>query len=309
MNTVTFCLFSDFHYWPTHYPQSIDKLEEIMAAANEAGVDFVMSCGDLCHNIPTNDELKAAYFNNPYGLPVYNCFGNHEQEDADAIEDVMAVMGMENTYVYRDVKGFRLILLDTNFYRNAEGELVHASPRTHGYPDSDYVGDAQLAWLDKAVNESPYPCLIFAHASFETTVGSPDADRVRAILNKANAAHPGRVLMCCNGHYHRDNLAISDNILWMDVNASLNIEWQPRENTLFPQEFIDSARMVRNCCFSVDPLYAIVTVSDDGHITVKGRESTYLYDASPEKLGWKTENQFGRPVKPCISSADVWVMA
>ncbi len=92
MNTIKFCLFSDFHYWQTHYPQGVDKLEQVMAAANEEKVDFVMSCGDLCHNIPTCEELKATYFHNSYGIPVYNCFGNHEQEDADSIEEVAATM-------------------------------------------------------------------------------------------------------------------------------------------------------------------------------------------------------------------------
>lgn len=308
MNKIKFCLFSDFHYWEGHYPQGIDKLEEIMSAANKENVDFVISCGDLCHNIPTSDKVQETYFRNPYKIPVYNCFGNHEQEAVDSTEEVCRIQNMKNTYEYYDFNGFRLIILDTNYFKDEDGVIKRNPPHSYGRPDGDRLGPEQLSWLEEAINTSPYPCILFSHASFEKGAeGSPDAAAVREILQKANTEQPGKVLMCCNGHYHRDNISVSDNILWFDVNAALNVEWQPKINTLFPEEFINTARMTKNCCFSVDPLYAIVSVSDDGHIVIKGQKSDYLYGASPEKLGWVSNDRAGRPVKPYISDADVWL--
>lgn len=306
MNQIKFMIFSDFHYWENNYPQSIEPLEEIMAAANDAKVDFVVQCGDLCHNIPTSEPLRRAYLDNPYGLRTYNCWGNHETEAADSIEAVLEALGQKNTYDYYDVAdGFRLILLDSNFYPDENGVIRHNPPRSWGMRGGDIFGDEQIKWLEETLASTDRHCLIFSHASFENSLGMTDGEKTRAVISAANDKCPGKVMMCCNGHYHRDHLALTNNIVWFDVNASLNVEWQPRENTLYSEEFKATARMTKNCCFSKDPLYAIVTVSEDGHIKVEGRKSEFLYGVSPQKLGWPVPfNPFDREASAIISSGE-----
>lgn len=69
---------ADFHYWPKNHVGNIPQLEEIEEAANTARVDAMVYCGDLCHNMTTVLKLVDVYFYNRYGIPVPNCFGNHE---------------------------------------------------------------------------------------------------------------------------------------------------------------------------------------------------------------------------------------
>ena len=305
MSEVKFCLFADFHYWPKNHVATIEQMEEIVEAAHAAEVDAMVCCGDLCHNLTTAPELVEVYFKNKYGIPALNCFGNHEQEAVDSIEDTWKIMGMKNNYDHFDIKGFRFILTDTNYYREEDGTLLHVPARSWGKADGDRMSPEELAWLEKTVDESPYPCMLFSHASFEAAGGCPEQAQVRAIVDAANAKTPGRVLMCCNGHYHRDNITVKKDVVYFDVNSVINVEWQPRPNILLPQEFIDRARMAVNHTYTKDPLYAIVTVRDDGSISITGRESDYLYGASPEAIGWNTKNQYGRETVPYISSADI----
>ena len=305
MSEIKICLFADFHYWPKNHVATIPQLEEIVEAAHANGVDAMVCCGDLCHNMTTAPELVETYFHNKYGIPAMNCFGNHEQEAVDSIEEVWKIQGMTNSYDYFDLKGFRFIITDTNYYLEEDGSLHHVPARSWGKANGDRMSPEQLAWLEKTIDESPYPCMLFSHATFEAAGGCPDHAAVRAIIDKANKKNPGRVLMCCNGHYHRDNITIKNNVVYFDVNSSLNVEWQPRPNTMLPQEFIDSARMAVNHTYSKEPLYAIVTIRDDGTISIEGKESDYLFGASPEAIGWNTGNQFGRETSPRISSADI----
>lgn len=301
---LKFCIFSDYHYWKTHYPQTADGMGTILARAKEAGADFIIHCGDFCHNAPDAPELVDQYVNNSYGLPAFGVLGNHEVEAADSIKAVLDAYGMSAVCEYRDIGGYRLIILDTNYYRDPEsGALLHNPPHSHSRPDGDHLPPEQLVWLSETVESSPDPCLIFSHASFECACGSPEADRVRDILRRANERHPGRVLLCANGHYHRNSIAKHDGIVWFDVNAVYNVEWKPMCNHLLPEDFRASARMAANCCFSRDPLCAIVTV-DGTHIRIDGMESEFLYGASPDKLGWNDKNEFGRRAETRISSAE-----
>lgn len=301
---LTFCVFSDYHYWKTHYPQSADGLQAILARADTEHADFIIHCGDFCHNAPEAPELVKAYTDNPYHIPAFGVIGNHEVEAADDLNDVLRVYGMQHQFEYRDIKGYRLIILDTNYFVDPDsGELLHNPPRSHSRPNGDHLTPEQLAWLERTIEDSPYPCILFSHATFESAVGCPEAETVREILGRANEKTPGKVLMCLNGHYHRNNIAKADGIVWFDVNAVYNVEWQPKENTLLPEGFRSSARMAKNCCYSRDPLCAIVRV-DGAHITIEGMESEFLYGASPEKLGWPDCNRFGRRAEARISSAE-----
>ena len=307
MKELKFLLFADMHYWVGHYPQAIDKVEDVVKAAHENKVDCIISCGDLCHNAPTSEPLQKAYIHNPYGIKTINCWGNHETENADTLEGILEVFGQKNSYeYYDDYDGFRIIILDSNYFIDGSGTLRHDPPHSYGERNGDRFGPEQIAWFKEALASTDRHCLVFSHASFETDAGSPDAAEMRAIVSEANRQCPGKVMLCANGHYHRNNIALTNNVVWFDVNAAINVEWQKEDNAMFPEEFKNSARMTRNCCLTEDALYAIVTVTEDGRITIDGKKSDYLYGASPEKLGWAIPcNPFGRECCPYISSANL----
>ena len=74
----------------------------------------------------------------------------------------------------------------------------------------NYMPPEQLVWLEETIASSPYPCVIISHQSFE--FGRRDcvkyADEVRSVINDANRSKTVSVLLCINGHYHRDHIRI-----------------------------------------------------------------------------------------------------
>lgn len=303
MAELYFCVFSDYHYWPGHYPISADGMAQIMKDAHDHGAKLAIQCGDLAHNAPGAPELMRHFTGNPYGIRTLSCLGNHEVEAVDSLESVLACYGMRSNYEYHDIEGFRLIMLDTNYYK-VNGELRHNPPRSHSAPngDGDYLPPEELEWLHETVMTSPYPCLLFSHASFEQPVGCKDALAVREVIREANRLHPGRVLMCVNGHYHRDHITVEDDVVFFDVNAVYNGHWQPEPHNAYPRAFAESARMARQICLHKDPVHAFVRISTNGAIDIEGMETTYLYNVSPESLGVETANAFGRRCSPKASS-------
>lgn len=306
VSKIKFCVFSDYHYWKTHYPNRIEPMGEIVEAAHAENVDFIIQCGDLCHNAPSAPELDI-FLHNKYGIRALNCIGNHEVEDAESLKAVCLTYSMENNYEFYDINGFRIIVLDSNYYMDDAGVLRHQPPYTHSCENADRLGEVQLAWLEQTIATADKPCLLFSHATFESDLGSPDAAQVREIISKANARRGGSVLMCCNGHYHTNSISFAENVAYFNVNAVFNVCWAPKENPLLPEDFKKSARMAGNCCFTKEPLYAIVTVTGDGQITIKGRESEYLFGASPEEAGMVIPDDLGRGPEPRILSAEIQI--
>jgi len=307
MNKIKFCIFSDYHYWQGQYPNELFHLENILKRAADEKVDFIIHCGDFCHNGPDEPEVTELYCNNKYKIPAFSCLGNHEAEAAESFEAVCKCYNMESNYEYHDINGFRIIILDSNYYMDHEGKYHHNPPGTHCSPGDkqDAVGDVQMQWLRDTIESAPGKCILYSHATFETDNGSYDAAEVREIINEANKKTPGKVILCCNGHYHRNSAEVLDNVVYFNVNAALNLDWRPEVISAFPEEFINSAKMAGNCCYAKDGLSAIVTVGDDGHIVIKGSETEYLYGVSPESVNWDTTDVFGRKCMKEISDYDI----
>ncbi len=312
MRRLVFGIFSDYHLWRGRHPQSAAPLAEIVRRAHEGGASFLIHCGDLCHNAPDAPEVRTVLRENPFGMPVYGCIGNHELEDADSLDAVLAAYGMPSPYYFADrPEGFRLIVLDTNHGMGPDGTLCHYPPHSKRLPEGDRLGGAQLDWLENAVRSSPMPCLLFSHASLETPAGSPDGARVRALIREENERRPGHVLLCANGHNHTDSLAVRGGALWFDVNAALLLYWSCTINPGLPEDFRASARMAGNYAYASEPLSALVEIAEEAEqwtIRVRGRESTYLFGAPPDPMGGNVPNRFGRLPSPRISSG-AWTVS
>lgn len=62
------------------YITPVSDLERLLARAAEEKVDFVIHLGDFSNDYVGSPEITDLYLNNPYGLPVYGIYGNHELE-------------------------------------------------------------------------------------------------------------------------------------------------------------------------------------------------------------------------------------
>ena len=76
MKSVRFSVFSDLHYRDGNWNQASERLDSIQKRAAENKVDFVIHCGDFCHNVVTGKEIIDRY--NHFSIPSYHTIGNHD---------------------------------------------------------------------------------------------------------------------------------------------------------------------------------------------------------------------------------------
>ena len=132
--TVTFALFSDFHYKQGMYSTSIADMNAILDCANKANASFILSGGDFCNDFKGSPELMKAFLENKYNMPAYNIYGNHELEAGNSMDfvtplltnDKNVVWGTKDgkvgdgsiAYYYVDRDGFRIVCTDNNVVRD-----------------------------------------------------------------------------------------------------------------------------------------------------------------------------------------------
>lgn len=252
ITSLRFSIFADLHYKKDVYLPAVADLQAILARANEAGAAFAIHLGDFSNDLVHSPELTQAYLQNPYGLPVYGIYGNHELEwEGNSMEAVTPLLNNRDVvwgtadgsmgdghigYYYTDKGAFRLIALDTNHSQSTEtGEWRHYPPRSEGsVPNSRYhhsVDPAQLSWLRDVLADAASKglhCLVFSHAGFsDQWSASPSAGQVRALMEEANRNRPGTVLMACNGHLHSNHVMRQNGIVYFDVHTVRNTLWVP----------------------------------------------------------------------------------
>lgn len=313
---LKFAVLADYHYKKGMYIPPVSSLEAILKRAADAGVDFVIHTGDFSNDYAGSPEVVDLYVNNPYGLPVYGVYGNHELESGNQMSFVNAHLcnrpvqwaeGERIAYWYTDLGGFRLIGLDNNYSlrpdntweRNLDGSYCPVRENTRW----NSLGPDQLAWLRTTVAdaaEQGKKVLVFSHASLSDRWSpTPDAAQAREIFR----AYPDTVLLVANGHLHTDHFAVIDNIAYWDVNTVHNGGWKPHPDFHYAEDMtyafqnydadgnpagevqaipLNSMKQAKNTWFFRDPLSAIVTVTEDGVIKIEGSRTSWVYDIEPD---------------------------
>ena len=313
---MKFAVLADYHYKKGMYIPPVSSLETILKRAADAEVDFVIHLGDFSNDYAGSPEVVDLYMNNPYGLPVYGVYGNHELETGNKMSfvgknlcnrPVVKPVGDRIGYWYADVKNFRLIGLDTNYSlrpdgaweRNLDGS--HCPARENGKWNS--LGPDQLTWLRETVADAAKQgkkVLVFSHAAISDAWSStPDASQAREILN----AYPGTVLLAANGHLHTDHFKVIDGIAYWDVNVVQNGGWRPHDGFHYAEDMtydfqdydeqgnpkgeiqqlpLNSMKQAKNTWFFREPLSAIVTVTENGEINIEGAKTSWVYDITPD---------------------------
>lgn len=257
--SMTFTLFSDFHYKKGMYPATITDLKTILGRADAANASFVLSAGDFTNDMKGSPELYNTFrqFTTQEGeiLPAYNVYGNHELEFGNSMDTVTwtltndeytdhtVVWGTADGsfqsdigYYYFEEQGFRIIGLDSEHsYNPTTGQYEHNKAGSSGSPSGNTkagsLGPTQLAWLETVLMdaaENKIACIVVAHDGFgpDWCDTSPDAEAVRALYRKANDKTPGTVLMSINGHIHTDHQGWMDGVFYLDTNTVRNNWWQ-----------------------------------------------------------------------------------
>ena len=300
---MKFLLFADLHYAPKQFLSgSFEILKEIQEAAERENCDFIIHAGDFCHGPSKVMDFVDAY--NNFHIPSYHCLGNHDSDNTP-FEETVKLYRMPNEYYYFDCKGYRMIVLNPNYY-NVDGEYINFSMRNYfaNGPARDWVPPKQLEWLKQTIESSPYPCLLISHESFERANGVQNRAEVLKIINDANAKKPNSVLMCMNGHYHRDYIRILDGVCYFDVNSVL-MEWvNGVTHDRYPADLCAEYRSLNHTVIYNDPLYCVVEL-DGNTIDIKGKESSMYLGITREDVGGTPFDKAGRPVVPKIQSGKI----
>ena len=299
---MKFFMFADFHYAPGIFMGGTpEALAAFQKRAEDEGCEFIIHAGDLCNCCEKHRFLIDAY--NGFHIPSYHVLGNH---DADLVtyEEALTYYRMPNGYYYFDHGGYRIVVLNPNYYRH-EGEYINFSKGNyikHG-PERDWIPPEQLAWLKETIATAEGPCILISHESFERPDGVKNRDEVRAVINEANARRAHSVLACINGHYHRDHREIIDGVLYWEVNAT-TYDWLERRHDLYPPELCEKITSLSHTVAYNDPLSAVVTV-EGTTFRVEGTESTMFMGITREMTGCPSLDPAGRSVVPRITSFEV----
>lgn len=298
---MKFLLFADLHYAPGVFRSlEWEALHAFQKRAEESGCDMMLHCGDLTYPERHRDFVEAY---NSFHIPSYHCLGNHDM-DGCTTEEACAIYGMPNDYYFFDMGGYRFVITNTSYFVKDGTALSYANGNYFACPETrETVPQAQLAWLEETVNTSPFPCVLASHASYERANGVRNREEVVRIINEANRKRKHSVLMCMNGHHHRDNLRVLDGVLYFDVNSA-SYDWVDIKHDKYPAEECKKySCLARTVCYN-DPLSAVVTL-EGSTITIEGCESSMYLGINREHIGAPVYDACGREVVPRIQSAKI----
>lgn len=304
-DTLRFLAFADLHHHPGAFKTDApERLAAIRYRAESVQVDFAVHLGDFCHAPSRSAELLAQY--DAFPCPVFHLAGNHDSDETPRTEMLRLYRLPATGYTYDDVGGFRLIRLDTNFYRKGETYIPYDLGSHFKLPlqleEINWIPPEQLTWLREAVLSSPHPCVLLSHCSLEREVdGVRNRDAVQAIIREAYGM-PGRVLLCIAGHHHRDYLRIFENTAFFELNSAA-FDWLPTPHRLFPEEWYAEFRHMGNMAIFRDALSTVVTLHSDGEIEIEGMTSSMLCGVTREMTDNPRCDGDGRPCTAQVLSA------
>ena len=300
MSRVKFTAFADLHHAPKWFKNDGEKrLTQILQRAADSDSDFVVHLGDFCH-IPSQEvEIIAQYHN--FQRPVYHVLGNHEF-DHDTLEEVMEAYCMQENYYSFDFNNFRFIALDNNYFSDYPGIYFHYSQRNYfdHSKTREYINMEQIEWFRNQVMSSPYPCVVMSHASLDYPDSIPNRELLLEIIRESQDK-PGRVMLCINGHNHRNHLSVVDNVAYFDLNSASS-DWLNKPHRFFPAEWYQQWECVGHQAFWEDALSAVITLDSEGNLKIEGGESTFVCGVTREMSG-NPDIRF--PCEPRVLSAEI----
>lgn len=299
-NSVKFSAFADLHHWSGFYINAPDRLAKIQKRAENENVDFIIHLGDFCSESMNSDELLKQY--REFNIPSYHIFGNHDNDHAYYMQ-TLEKFTMPASYYYFDNNGFRFVILDPNYFRIDDEYIHYENSNYFAHGDCrDWLPPAQIDWLEETVMTSPYMCVILSHESFEReNDGVKNYMEVRKLIRRANS-DKRRVLMCINGHHHKDSLRIIDNVAYFDLN-SCSYDWIDKPHNFYPKELCEKHLYMKHTLIYNDPVHAIITLTDDGTIEINGMESTMYMGITKEMTENPPCDKGARRTTPNVLSA------
>ncbi len=298
---MKFLMFSDLHHYPGVYDGGEGDLEILQKAAEENGCEMMIHAGDFCHGPSTCIDYVKAY--NDFHIPSYHCLGNHDSDNT-SFEETLKAYNMPADHYYFDKGGYRFIITNPNCYKDGEDYIPYSLGNYYSHPKTrEFMPPEQIEWIKETIDSSPYPCILFSHPSFERSNGVKNRNEILKVIDDANKKKKHSVIMCINGHHHRDFVRVLNGVIYWDVN-SVSYDYIDNPHELFPEEYRKKFSAAKHMLVYNDPLYAIVTL-EGTRISVQGCESSLFMGVDREKSGNPVYDDAARPVTASIQSFDI----
>ena len=301
---MKFLFFSDFHNSAGLFMGgTCEHIKLLQRRAEETGCEMLIHAGDFCHG--TDHSMEAIDLYNDFHIPSYHCLGNHDS-DFTPLERALKAYKMENDYYFFDKGGYRFIIYDTNYIKNEDGTYTHFDSLNYKPLPSSmlyFMPPEELCWLKDAIETSEYPCVLIGHESIERVDGIKNRGEIMQIINDANKKKPHSVILCLNGHYHRDHVSVIENVCYMDMCSTI-IDWMENKHELFPEELNRSIKYMKHSIIFNDPLHAIITL-EGTRIRIEGMESSMFMGITAEMTGNPKYDRMGREARPFVSTVDI----
>ncbi|MBR3872650.1 MAG: metallophosphoesterase [Clostridia bacterium] len=312
-----FLVFADLHVDIMH--DSVKRMEQILAAAKEKKVDYIIHLGDVMYpeadyvrrHAPQDFERRGeAWFLcerdgekaairqmlNDSGLKVYGVLGNHDMDACDK-STACRYWNMPAPHYTFTEGGVRFIALDSQFIRTEDGDedFAYCNYRHSPWQQLHFIPDEQLEWLEKTLFASKEPCVLLSHAALgDDQLCVQNRDRVWDIVRRANE-NGRRVIAAFNGHNHADGVTMRCGVPFISINSASNL-WMGEtwRTTRFSQQISQDYPHIGCTAPYRDALYAVITITDE-ELAMEGVTSEYV-GLSPQQVGLPRQMYCHEPV-------------
>jgi 3',5'-cyclic-AMP phosphodiesterase len=249
----------------------------------------VIELGDFCMARETNRGFLDAW--KAFPGPRHHVLGNHDMDGGFSREHAAAFIGMPARHYTFDGGSFLGVVLDGN------------DPGGKGAGYARYVAADQRAWLERALAAATQPVIVFVHQPFDDAHGAENGAEVRAILEKAESARPGRVLATFAGHLHLDYLRMIGGLPYVQINSAAYYWLGEAGQSLdyYPAEIHERFRSLRYVAAYRDPLWALVEVDlAAGEIRISGRRTEWVGPSAAERARMAPDMPNREHIRPAI---------
>lgn len=267
------------------------RLEAFIEAMNAQRPDFILQLGDFCRPYDTNTVILDIW--NRFPGPRFHVIGNHDTDGGFTRDQVVSFWKAVGKYYSFDMKGYHFVILDGN-------EKNPSPDRPPGY--ARYISDEQLQWLEADLAKTTFPVIVFCHQGLDNDMGGiENATQSRLVLERANEkAGFRKVQIVFSGHHHQDYHNLINGIHYIQINSMSYQYLGEKYRHIRYSEAVDKAYpIIKETVPYRDPLWAVVTISQNGSFVLHGKKSVFV-GPSPTELGMLVYEQ-GYPVVPIIS--------
>lgn len=256
---LSFGVCADLHH--DLIKDGVERIEAFAQYMNRQRPDFVIQMGDFCTPKQENKALMEAW--EKFSGPKYHVIGNHDVDGNFTHEEVIGFWKAPGAYYSFDLNGYHFVVLNGNERRPQD---------TSRYPKS--ILKEQYDWLRQDLDGTSLPVIVFCHQGIDNDLdGLMEGNMIRILFERTNkqAGHR-KIRLVLSGHHHEDYLNWYNDIPYLQINS-------------IAYQFARTGKEYR-FAHTVEPIWALVNILNDGTIVVKGKESSYAKNLSGEEQAY-----------------------